>query len=80
MKHFQNSMKMKKNIKCVCIFYHRPGFQPLKHDAWSFSFASYSGIMTFLTVDVANNICRAANLEKNKPINLSASISAMLGV
>ena len=63
MKHFQNSMKMKKNIKFVCIFYHiksisepgvavvqlkpaKTGFQPLKHDAWSFSFASSSGMMT----------------------------------
>ena len=63
MKHFQNSIKMKKNIKSVCIFYHiksisEPGvtavqlntakhkFQPLKHDAWSSSFAQSSGIMT----------------------------------
>ena len=63
MKHFQNSIKMKNNIKSVCIFYHiksisEPGvtavqlntakheFQPLKHDAWSSSFASSSGIMT----------------------------------
>ena len=63
MKYFQNSIKMKKNIKSVCIFYHiksisEPGvtavqlytakheFQPLKHDAWSSSFASSSGIMT----------------------------------
>ena len=62
-KHFQNSIKMKKSIKAACIFYHiksisepgataiqlepaRPGFQPLNHDAWSFSFASSSGIMT----------------------------------
>ena len=79
MKHFQNSIKMKKNIKSVCIFYHiksisvtavqlntaKHEFQPLKHDAWSFSFASSSGIMTYLlvlTVEVAKNICRAANL------------------
>ena len=58
MKHFQNSIKMKKNI-----FYHiksifEPGvtavqlstakheFQPFKHAAWSSSFASSSGIMT----------------------------------
>ena len=63
MKHLQNSIKMKKNIKSVCIFYHiksfsEPGvtaaqlntakheFQPLKHDAWLSSFASFSGIMT----------------------------------
>ena len=63
MKHFQNSIKMRKNIKSVCIFDHiksiaEPGvsavqlntakleFQPLKHDAWSSSFASSSGIMT----------------------------------
>ena len=82
MKYFQNSIKMKKNIKFVCIFYHiksisEPGvtavqlntakheFQPLKHDAWSSSFASSSGIMTYLlvlTVEVAKHICRAANL------------------
>ena len=78
MKHFQNSIKIKKYIKSVCIFYHiksisepgvtgvqlkpaRPGFIPLKH----FRFASSSGIMTsllVLTVEVANYICRAANL------------------
>ena len=63
MKHFQNSIKMKKYITSVCIFYHiksiseagvtaaqlntaKHEFQPLKHDAWSFSFASSSGIMT----------------------------------
>ena len=43
----------------------RPGFIPLKHDTWSFSFASSSSKMTYLlvlTVEVANNICRAANL------------------
>ena len=62
-KKIQNSIKIKKNIKSVCIFYHiksisepgvtavqlkpaRPGFIPLKHDAWSFSFASSSGIKT----------------------------------
>ena len=62
MNYFQNSIKMKKNIKSVCIFSHiksisEPGvtafqlnttkheFQPLKHDAWSSSFASSSGIM-----------------------------------
>ena len=62
MKHFQNSIKMKKYIKSVCIFYHiksisepgvtavqlkpaKPGFKPLKHETWSFSFASSSGIM-----------------------------------
>ena len=81
MRHFQNSIKMKKIIKSVCIFYHiksisEPGvtavqlntakheFQPLKHDAWSSSFASSSGIMTYLllTVEVTKNICRAVNL------------------
>ena len=63
MKNFQNSIKLKKNIKSVCTFYHiksisepgvtavqlkpaRPGFIPIKHDAWSFSSASSSGIMT----------------------------------
>ena len=63
MKYFKNFIKMKQNIKSVCIFYHiksisEPGvtavqfksakheFQPFKHDAWSSSFASFSGIMT----------------------------------